>query len=218
MNLEIRSDGLHISGYVNVTEKMSKPVITSKGQKVVEVIEPRAFEKALEKVDNVVMTKDHDPDCVLAETRSSTLELHEDAIGLHAEALITDERTIAEAKDGKVKGWSFGMTNVVDSIEERANNLPIRHVSALDLDHITLVVKKNPAYAATSIEMRADHEPDAVEFRGDGFTEYKTLSVSETTTRYHDDGSQESERYTAEKSTVNRIDNAEYHERIKALS
>jgi len=42
MKLEIRADGVHISGYVNATEKKSRPVITPHG-KVIEVIEPRAF-------------------------------------------------------------------------------------------------------------------------------------------------------------------------------
>lgn len=218
MNLEIRADGLHISGYVNVTEKMSRPVITGKGQKVIEVIEPRAFEKALSKAENVPMTKDHG-DLVLSETRAGNLELYEDAIGLHYDTLITDDNTITEARANKIKGLSFGMTNIIDKIEERANELPLRRISGLDLDHITLVVNKVPAYAATSIEMRADSEdPTEMEYRGDGFTEYKTQALMETTTRYFDDGSQESEKITAEKSTVNRVDNAEYHERIKALS
>ena len=97
MNVEIRADGLHISGYVNVTEKMSRPVITGKGKKVIEVIEPRAFENAINKADNVAMTKDHNSEMVLAETRSNTLTLYEDAIGLHADAIVTDPQTITEA-------------------------------------------------------------------------------------------------------------------------
>ena len=32
----------------------------------------------------------------------------------------------------------------------------IRHIQALDLDHLTLVVKKCPIYSATSVELRAD--------------------------------------------------------------
>ena len=43
MQLEYRADGAHISGYVNVTEKKSRPVMTPHGR-VVEEIEPRAFE------------------------------------------------------------------------------------------------------------------------------------------------------------------------------
>ncbi|UWG96789.1 HK97 family phage prohead protease [Dehalobacter sp. DCM] len=164
MKVEIRADGLHISGYVNVTEKMSRPVITGKGKKVIEVIEPRAFEKALERVDNVTMTKDHES-FILAETRSGSLTLYEDAIGLHADAMVTDEQTIEEARAGKLKGWSFGMKNIVDNIEERADSIPLRRISGLDLDHITLVVNKTPFYAATSIEMRADDQTDEIESR-----------------------------------------------------
>ncbi len=165
MNIEIRADGMRISGYVNVTGKVSRPVITGKGQKVVEVIEPRAFENAIERAGNVVMTKDHSPDYVLAETRAKTLALYEDAIGLYADATVTDPQTLAEARAGKLRGWSFGMKNVRDKIEERADALPLRRVSAFDLDHITLVVHKTPFYAATSIEMRADDRTEAVELR-----------------------------------------------------
>ena len=46
MKIEIRADGAHISGYVNVTGKRSRPVITPHG-KVIEEIEPRAFEQAI---------------------------------------------------------------------------------------------------------------------------------------------------------------------------
>lgn len=159
MQIEIRADGAHLSGYVNVTEKKSRPVITPHG-KVVEEIEPRAFEKALERAGNVPMTKDHDPNIVLAETRAGNLNLYEDSIGLHYDAVITDEQTVIEAKAGKIKGLSFGMRNVVDSVEERADNIPLRRISALDLDHITLVVSKTPVYSATSVEVRADAEVD----------------------------------------------------------
>jgi len=165
MKLEIRADGLHISGYVNVTEKMSRPVVTSKGQRVVEVIEPRTFSKALEKAGNIPLTKDHIPDYVLAETRAGTLKLREDAIGLHAEALVTDPQTIAEARAGAIKGWSFGMRDVEDIIEERADALPLRRIRGMTLDHITLVIHKVPCYAATSIEVRADDETRAIEYR-----------------------------------------------------
>ena len=165
MQVEIRADGLHISGYVNATEKMSRPVITGKGQKGIEVIEPRAFEKAIEKAENITMTKDHDSDYVLAETRAGNLTLYEDAIGLHADALVTDEATITEARAGKLKGWSFGFRNPTETIEERADALPLRRVSAFDLDHITLVVNKQPVYAATSIEMRANDEVVELETR-----------------------------------------------------
>lgn len=104
------------------------------------------------------MTKDHSPDFVLAQTKDGTLSLYEDAIGLHAEAVVTDPETISELRGGKAKGWSFGMYHVLDELEQRENALPLRKVKSLDLDHVSLIVRKNPAYSATSIEVRAEGE------------------------------------------------------------
>ncbi len=159
MKIEIRADGAHISGYVNVVERKSRPVITPHG-KVIEEIEPRAFEKAIERAGNITVTVDHDNSHVYASTDDGTLNLYEDNIGLHADVLIRDETIIELARKGKVKGWSFGMYNVQDEMEQRGEDLPLRRIKSLDLDHITLVVKKTPCYSATSIEVRADAEVD----------------------------------------------------------
>lgn len=173
MKIEIRADGAHISGYVNVTEKKSRPVITPHG-KVVEEIEPRAFEQAIARAGNITVTVDHDNTHVYASTDEGTLKLYEDNIGLHADVLITDETLIELAKKGKIRGWSFGMYNVQDELEQRADNLPLRRIKALDLDHLTLVVKKVPIYSATSVELRADGEVE-IETRA---TE-ETLQITE---------------------------------------
>lgn len=164
MQIEIRADGAHISGYVNVTEKKSRPVITPHGR-VVEEIEPRAFEQALARAGNITVTVDHDSSHAYASTDEGNLTLYEDDIGLHADVLVTDAALIDLARRGKIKGWSFGMYNVVDEVEPRADDLPLRRIKALDLDHLTLVVNKTPVYSATSVEIRADTEVD-VETRG----------------------------------------------------
>lgn len=161
MKIEIRADGeqASISGYVNVTEKKSKPVMTPHG-KVVEEVEPGAFRAAIERSGDVTVTVDHDDTHVYASTREQTLTLVEDNIGLHADVVITDPTLIDLAKKGKIKGWSFGMYNVQDEVEQRADDLPLRRIKSLDLDHITLVVKKTPVYSATSVEVRAENEID----------------------------------------------------------
>lgn len=159
MLVEIRADGAHITGYVNVTGKKSRPVSTPHG-KCIEIIEERAFADAIDRAGDVTVTVDHDKTHIYASTSSSTCTLKEDAIGLHADVLITDKSIIELAKQGKIRGWSFGMYNVVDNLEQRADELPIRHVKKLDLDHITLVVNKRPVYSATSVELRADIETD----------------------------------------------------------
>lgn len=197
MQIEIRADGAHISGYVNVTEKKSRPVLTPRG-KVVEEIEPRAFEEALARAGNIPLTRDHDPQDVLAETRAGTLRLREDAIGLYAYAVVNDERTVAEARAGKIRGWSFGMYNVRDSMEERAQDLPLRRVTGLDLDHVTLVINKTPCYSATSVEIRADTE-----------VELETRAL-EDPPQVTDSG--------AENPADPPFDNAAYHRRLEAVS
>ena len=56
------------------------------------------------------------------------------------------------------------MRNVIDTLEERAGELPIRHITDFELDHLTLVVNKQPCYAATSVEVRAEGAVD-IEYR-----------------------------------------------------
>lgn len=159
MKAELRADGLHISGYVNVPGRESRPVLTPRG-KVIEIIEQRAFARAIERAGEVRMLLDHDRNHVLADTTDGTLKVKEDEVGLRAESVVTDEAVIAGAKEGRLKGWSFNMKNVVDSIEERAEGLPIRHVKDFDMDEITLVMNKVPVYSSTSIEVRADTEEE----------------------------------------------------------
>lgn len=90
MQIEIRADGAHIAGYVNVTEKKSRPVITPHGR-VVEEIEPRAFERALARAGNIPLTVDHDASRVYAGTDDGTMSLYEDGVGLHADVHVQDE-------------------------------------------------------------------------------------------------------------------------------
>lgn len=166
MKLEIRADGeLHISGYANVAERRSRPVITPRGR-VTEEIESGAFARALARADNIALTRDHEG-LVLAETRAGTLKLREDNIGLHYDARIRHEPTIADARAGRIKGLSFGMRVTEDKVEERTGELPLRRVTGLDLDHITLVINKTPVYSATSVEIRAGNEAD-IEIRSSG--------------------------------------------------
>ena len=191
MKIEVRSDGLHISGYVNVTGKLSKPVITPRG-KVLETIEERAFGEAIARSGDITVELDHDAGRAYARTSDGTLELHEDSIGLHANVTITDSILIELARKGKLRGWSFGMYNVVDEMEQRADTeLPIRHVKSLMLDHVSLIKDKTPAYSATSVECRAD---------GETFLEQRATVTDEP-----------------ELIIENKIDYSEYEERIRRL-
>ena len=195
MNIEVRADDtVRIKGYVNATEKKSRPVITPHG-KCIEMIEERAFEKAIERAGNITVTVDHDNSHVYASTEDGNLHLYEDGIGLHADVLISDKNIVEIAKQGKIRGWSFGMYNVEDDMEQRADGeLPIRHIKSLDLDHITLVVNKVPCYSATSVEVRANNETDMETRAIDNKIE---LSIEET--------------------PKEKIDYSDYENRIKSL-
>lgn len=157
MKAEIRADGLYIAGYVNVPGRESRPVITPRG-KVIEVIEQRAFKRALQKVDNIDLLVDHERK--IASTKEGNLKVWEDEIGLRAEAIITDKEVIEGARKGKLKGWSFNMMKVVDELEERAGKLPLRRVKDFVMTEITLALRKLPVYSATSIEVRAEEEEE----------------------------------------------------------
>lgn len=166
MKVELRADGVvHISGYVNVTGRESRPVMTKHG-KIPEMIEPGSFQRAIDANETgISVLLDHDPSRRLAGTADHTLTLYEDNIGLRAETEIADPEVIEAAKNKKIRGWSFNMRNIIDEVEERADKLPLRHVKSFDMDEISLVVKKIPVYSATSVEVRANEETD-VEERG----------------------------------------------------
>lgn len=157
MRIEIRSDSVLLDGYVNAVDRDSKPVITPHG-KVVERIEPRAFQRALERADNIDLLLDHNEKRKLGSTKEGNVKLFEDNIGLRAICTVTDPEVIQAAKDGKLKGWSFGEYVNKDSIEERANDIPRRNVTDLDLFEVSIIKNLTPCYTATSIETRAEKE------------------------------------------------------------
>jgi len=177
MRIEIRNNSVILDGYVNAVGRDSKPIITAIG-KCVEQIEPRAFERALERAENVDLLLNHSKDRKLGSIKEGNLQLFEDNIGLRAICTVTDSEVIQKAKEKKLKGWSFGFYANKEQIEERADNLPRRHVKDLDIFEVSIIDDKmSPCYTGTSIEQRAEQEIIA-EQRGD---EFRAVVVDETT-------------------------------------
>ena len=190
MRIEIRSDSVILDGYVNAVGRDSRPVMTPRG-KCIEQIEPRAFEKALNKADNVDFLLNHNKNRKLGSTKEGNLDLFEDNIGLRAIATVTDKEVIEKAKQNKLKGWSFGQYVNKDRIEERADDIPRRYVEDLDLLEVSIIDDRlNPVYTATSVEMRADKEV----INEQRSNEFRAVVVDNTT-----------------------IDYSEYEEKIKRL-
>lgn len=158
MKVEIRNDKVIIEGYVNAVERESRPLITEKGR-VNEKIKAGTWRKALSRAENVNALLDHRTDKVLASTKEGTVTLDEDEIGLRATVVTADAEAMKKAREGKLKGWSFGMYVNEESYEERANQLPLREVSDLDILEISVIDDEmTPCYSATSIEARAGEE------------------------------------------------------------
>mgnify|MGYP002512568092 CR=1 FL=1 len=157
MEVRIAEDVVEIDGYVNATGRESAPLRDALGY-FVEVVEPGAFARALE-AGSVPMLLNHDASRVLAQ--GDTLELREDAIGLHAHAVVRDAEIAAKAAAGRLRGWSFGFTRPQERVEER-DGLRHRTLLGFTLNEVSLLDDtRRPAYPATSVYTRdGSDEPE----------------------------------------------------------
>ncbi len=174
MDFEIRADGvLHIEGYVNAVERDSRIVMCPECGKCVEQIAAGAFGNALRAAKNVDMLLNHDKGRKIGSTSEGTLTLTEDSIGLRASADITDEEVVEKARNGRLRGWSFGFRATDTEIEQRSQGVPRRHVKALNISEVSLIDDRyRPCYAGTSIELRADEEAEEADFTELRFNPY----------------------------------------------
>ncbi len=158
MNIRIRADSVEIDGYVNAVERKSKPLLSRMGR-FVERICKGAFKRALEREDDVRLLLNHDPQMDLGGTKDGNLELNEDNIGLHARATITNPEVVKKARDGKLRGWSFGFLDRVVEHKRDEDGMPLRDVIEMDLKEVSLLDDtKTPAYDGTLVAVRSDDE------------------------------------------------------------
>ncbi len=120
MNIEIRSTGeAVISGYVNCVERDSSllpPSMCPKAKKnFIERVREGAFRRALRHGDSVELRFNHEK--VIGSTEGKSLTLYEDGVGLFARAVISDPEVIEKAKNGELRGWSFGFSDAADQWE-----------------------------------------------------------------------------------------------------
>lgn len=164
MEVLLRSDSVEISGYVNAVGRESRPLVDRRsGERFVEVIEPGAFRRSLERDEGRRMLLNHRADRVLAE-EGAGLELSEDPVGLFARAVVSDSEVIGLAAEGKLVGWSFGFRPV--SVDETRDEGGVAHRAVRDLvlSEVSVISDgMTPCYEATSVFTRA--EGDDVCFR-----------------------------------------------------
>lgn len=175
MRIEIRNDSVVLDGYVNAVDRESKPIPSVKG-KFIEKIKPGAFQRSLEKRLNVDLLLNHDEKRKLGSTLDGNLELFEDSIGLRAICTITDSEVIEKAKNKQLRGWSFGFYTKKDKWEKFKDGYDKRIVEELDLFEVTIVDNtRNPAYSATSIEMRNNEEV----LSENRLTDFNSITITE---------------------------------------
>lgn len=170
MRIEIRNDRVLIDGYVNAVGRDSKPMLDDDGEKFVEQITPKAFQRAVEKNDDILCLLNHEPSRKLGSTKDGNIELFEDNIGLRAICEITDSDVIEKAKQNKLRGWSFGFEALKEHEETLANGIKRRFVDEMNLFEVSIIdEQKIPCYEGTSIETRAE-KSTKLEYRGEDFT------------------------------------------------
>lgn len=160
MKIEVRGEQVHISGYVNAVERDSKVLRGPEGP-FVERAEAGVFQRALARASDVMLKLNHGRD--IGSVRGGNLTLREDAVGLYAEAIVTDAETVREARAGHLTGWSFGFSDLAPCYEhQEGTEIRKRTLREIDLAEVSILTIA-PAYIATSIEARS--ESGAVELR-----------------------------------------------------
>ena len=157
MKIIIRADHVHIEGYVNAVERLSKPITERLGT-FRERVCAGTFKKALKKAQDVRILLNHDMSRDLGGIKDGNLKLEEDSIGLRAEADIYDADVIKDAKAGNLVGWSFGFFPI-ESRDTSEDGMPIKELHEIDLQEVSLLNKRHtPAYDGTLVAVRDNEE------------------------------------------------------------
>lgn len=155
MKIEIRENGLNLEGYINVSERPSKPLRDSEGQ-FIEVVREGVMGRAIQR-RNIKLLFNHDWMRVLGDTNSN-LQLQEDSIGLRFRAFITDSEVIEKAKKGLLKGCSFGFRALKQS-KENINGICKRYLEDIELFEVS-ILDREPAYSGCLAEIRSLENED----------------------------------------------------------
>ena len=146
---EVRTAGRRLEGLAAV---FNVPATLPGG--VVESIAPKAFAASLRGGADILALVDHDPTRLLARTRSGTLRLTEDALGLRFELDVPDTQlgrdvlALAERRD--LGGMSFGFRVQAEDWPSRNRRI----LSGVELVEVSAVAAF-PAYSGTTIAARA---------------------------------------------------------------
>jgi HK97 family phage prohead protease len=147
---EIREEGDGMT-FVGYAAKFDQPSENLGG--FVEYVERGAFSRSLKSRNDVMLLWNHDAGQPLASTKSGTMKLTEDEVGLRVEARLP-ETTLGKdlailLRDGIVGKMSFGFNVIKDSWNSEGNE---RRLKSVRLFEVSAVVW--PAYTQTSASVR----------------------------------------------------------------
>jgi HK97 family phage prohead protease len=147
--LRAEGDGMTFIGYA---AKFNSPSEDLGG--FVETIEAGAFRRSLRSRNDVKLLVNHDTGRVLASTRSGTMKLYEDEVGLRVEASLpntSDGRDMAELlRRGDLNKMSFGFSVIKDSWNQEMTQRTLKSVRLFETSIVAF-----PAYAATEAVVRS---------------------------------------------------------------
>jgi HK97 family phage prohead protease len=150
-DFEIREagDGMTFSGYAAKFNSRSEN-LGGFG----ETIMTGAFKRSLDSRNDVKLLVNHDSGRVLASTRSGTLRLTEDSVGLRVEADLpntTDGRDMAELlRRQDLSSMSFGFSVIKDSWSQDGTERSLKSVRLFETSIVAF-----PAYQATEASVRS---------------------------------------------------------------
>lgn len=160
--MEIRKldDGsLHITGYVNITDKPSRVLRDSKGNSFVERVEPRCFARALNSGDNVKFLLNHNHDINLGSLDEGNLKLTEDNIGLKIDATVNNDKVRKAYDEGGFSGFSYGFQKIKDNFRDWDNGVQLRTLQEIRLIEVSLLDSKTvPAYFGSLVNVEHREE------------------------------------------------------------
>ena len=144
-----KDDAVTIRGHAAVFDKMSEEMFGFR-----EKVAPGAFSSSLLRGDDVRALFNHDPNFVLGRTKSGTLRLSEDDVGLAIEIDAPLNQTIRDLvlepiRRGDVDQMSFGFVVIEDAWNRDDNIRTLMDVELFDVSPVTY-----PAYPDTDVAVR----------------------------------------------------------------
>ena len=161
--IETRSDSegkiKGLTGYAAKFNEESKPLRDWWGDEFVEVIVPGAFKNSLEN-NTIKALYNHNPDYVLGSTKSGTLRLEEDEIGLRFDLDLPNTQIANDlyesVKRGDIDGVSFGFKVKEDKWTEVKMDDGWKTIRTLrEIDLIEISPTAFPAYEQTEVDCRS---------------------------------------------------------------